>query len=376
MGSALSSLRIQHPSRRTTSTLITALAVLTALCAPPASAETKPGDAQDPIIPMIEATRQPDLPAPDPALIVDHLRRAQDAPLTQAELMDILSHLNQPADTPTAQAHQDALDAFCRRRLMVGDLFKNLGATAQRQLIDLTAAALSASEEANIGAQLHARIAANVPLNPDPALTGYLNALLERVRPHLKRQDLPWQVHVIDDPSQMNAISTAGGYIYFYTGLLNQIENEAQLVGVLSHEVAHHELGHTRTIYQYLKALGVWADDTLADSAELDIMTLLTLPMRSHQEQEADTFAAELLFRLGYSPLETVALMAHMEQFDVEVEVQGSFGNFLLREAQHLLNTHPLSRLRACDLMREVELRQGWGDKVGADNWANRTPMP
>jgi predicted Zn-dependent protease len=325
---------------------------------------------------MIEATRQPDLPAPDPALIVDHLRRAQHPPLTHGELMDILSQINQPVTSPKAQAQQDALAAFCRRDLMVGDLFKNLGAAAQRQLIDLTAAALSPAEEAHIGAQLHTRIAANASLNPDPALTGYLNALLERIRPELRRQDLPWQVHVIDDPSQMNAISTAGGYIYFFTGLLDQVENEAQVVGVLAHEVAHHELGHTRTIYQYLKALGVWADDTLSDSAELDIMTLLTLPMRSHQEQEADAFAAELLFRLGYSPLETVALMAHMEQFDVEVEVQGSFGTFLLREAQHLLNTHPLSRLRACDLMREIDLRQGWGDKVGADNWAQRSPMP
>jgi predicted Zn-dependent protease len=354
-----------------------AAAALSFLCAPMSLfADTKPGDPQDGIMPMIDATRQPDLPSPDPAQLVDYLRDAQDTRLTQAELMSILSHINDADLTPEVQPHHDAIAAFCRRPLMVGDLFKNLGAAAQHQLIDLTAAALSEEEEANIGAQIHARIVAATPIDADLATVTYLNALLDRIRPQISRTNLPWQVHVIDDPNQMNAISTAGGYIYFYTGLLNQITNEAQLVGVLAHEVAHHELRHTRTIYQYLKALGLWADDTLADSAELDIMTLLTLPMRSHQEQDADTFAAEVLFRLGYTPLETIALMAHMEQFDVEVEIQGSFGTFLLREAQHLLNSHPLSRLRACDLMREVELRQGWGNKVGTENWTSRTPMP
>lgn len=341
-------------------------------------AENKPEDAgKDEILPMIEQARQPHEAAIDPTKMVDVLRDSQETRLDQAALMDILTNINTQAATPEGQQEQDALDAFCRRRIMVGDLFKNLGQTAQLQLIELTAAALSEEEESNIGAQIHTRIVAAAPdkIDTDPETVRYLNQLLERIKPHLKREGLQWQVHVVDAPDVLNAISTSGGYIYFYTGLLDQIQNEAQLVGVLAHEVAHHELRHTRTIYQYLKALGLWADDTLSDSAELDFMVLLTLPMRSHQEEEADTFAAEILFKLGYSPLETVALMAHMEQFDVEVEVKGSFGNFLLREALHVLNTHPLSRLRACDLMAEVKLRQGWGEKVGVENWQKRQVM-
>ena len=63
-----------------------------------------------------------------------------------------------------------------------------------------------------------------------------------------------WTVRIIDDPT-INAFAVPGGYLYFYTGLIKTLDNEAKFVGVLAHEMAHIASRHTTK--QLTKAYGV-----------------------------------------------------------------------------------------------------------------------
>ena len=65
--------------------------------------------------------------------------------------------------------------------------------------------------------------------------------------------DFNWTIHFIQDDSTVNAFCLPGGHIFVYSGLLNLTANEAEIAGVLGHEIAHAELRHSleQLIQQY-----------------------------------------------------------------------------------------------------------------------------
>ena len=64
-----------------------------------------------------------------------------------------------------------------------------------------------------------------------------------------------WKVCIIKDDNTVNAFAVPGGYLYFYTGLIKALENEAEFVGVMAHEMAHAALRHSTK--QMTKAYGL-----------------------------------------------------------------------------------------------------------------------
>ena len=76
------------------------------------------------------------------------------------------------------------------------------------------------------------------PLVADPRLQRYVNALGRWLALQTERPDLPWTFGVLDDPG-FNAFATPGGYIFVTKGLVMRMHNEAELAGVLAHEIGH-----------------------------------------------------------------------------------------------------------------------------------------
>ena len=64
-----------------------------------------------------------------------------------------------------------------------------------------------------------------------------------------------WKVRIIKDDATVNAFAVPGGYLYFYTGLMKKLDNEAELVGVMAHEMAHVACRHSTK--QLTKAYGM-----------------------------------------------------------------------------------------------------------------------
>jgi len=93
-------------------------------------------------------------------------------------------------------------------------------------------------EEIEIGSDMAARLLGAAPLVADEALQRYVNNVGRWLASQTERPGLPWRFGVLDAP-QLNAFATPGGYIFVTRGLVARMKNEAELAGVLAHEISH-----------------------------------------------------------------------------------------------------------------------------------------
>ncbi len=92
--------------------------------------------------------------------------------------------------------------------------------------------------EIEIGRDVASRLLGAAPLHPSPSLQRYVNQVGRWLASQTERPDLPWRFAVLDAP-QVNAFATPGGYIFVTGGLVARMTTEAELAGVLAHEIVH-----------------------------------------------------------------------------------------------------------------------------------------
>jgi len=115
-------------------------------------------------------------------------------------------------------------------------------------------------EEIVIGRDLAATLLGAAPLVNDARLQQYVNNVGRWIASQSERADLPWQFGVLDAP-QLNAFAVPGGTIFITRGLLERMKSEAELAGVLGHEIVHVVKKH------HLKAIQKGAATALAGDA-------------------------------------------------------------------------------------------------------------
>ena len=115
-------------------------------------------------------------------------------------------------------------------------------------------------EEIQIGRDMAARLLGAAPLVPDAKLQQYVNKVGFWLAAQTERPDLPWHFGVMDAP-QLNAFAVPGGTIFVTRGLVARMKSEAELAGVLAHEIAHVLRKH------HLKAIQKGAQTALAGEA-------------------------------------------------------------------------------------------------------------
>lgn len=164
-------------------------------------------------------------------------------------------------------------------------------------------------KEIAIGQEFAASLLGAKPLLNDPALQKYVNTLGRWLASQSERPDLPWTFGVLNDDG-FNAFATPGGSIFVTKGLLARMRNEAELAGVLSHEIGHVIRKH------YLKAiqsnavtgLGVdlLADNINKGSAELKTFAanifkdVYARGLDKDDEYEADRVGVVIAARAGF----------------------------------------------------------------------------
>ncbi len=112
-------------------------------------------------------------------------------------------------------------------------------------------------EEIQIGKDLAARLLGAAPLAKDENLQRYVNRVGRWLALQTERPDLPWQFGVLEAP-QLNAFAVPGGTIFVTRGLVERMKSEAELAGVLAHEISHVLRKH------HLKAIQKGAQTALA----------------------------------------------------------------------------------------------------------------
>lgn len=97
---------------------------------------------------------------------------------------------------------------------------------------------MTVEEERHYGREAAATLLGAAPLLRDEALQGYVNRVGQWVAAQTGRGDIEWRFGIIDTPN-VNAFAAPAGYVLITRGLLARLHNEAELAGVLGHEIAH-----------------------------------------------------------------------------------------------------------------------------------------
>lgn len=185
---------------------------------------------------------------------------------------------------------------------------------------------VSESQEISIGQQSHQEIIRQFGVYDEkPELTRLVQNVGQRLAAASERPHLPWTFTVLDSP-MVNAMALPGGYIYITRGMLENINSEDELAGVLGHEIAHVTARHSAQqisrsqLAQFGMVLGaVIAGPQVAQQygqlAELGIGLLFQRYSRAH-ETEADLLGTGYLARTNFNPIGAERMLMTLQRLD------------------------------------------------------------
>lgn len=169
----------------------------------------------------------------------------------------------------------------------------------------------SPKDDIEIGGRNARTAEAQLPMLNDARVDEYLNALGKRLAAHTPGYSFPYQFRCVNDES-VNAFALPGGYIYVDRGVIEAADDEAQLAGVLAHEIAHVALRHGthQATKAYWTELPFAAVSSLFDGVSGAVDELgsgfavdsILLKYSRGAETQADVLSTQVLYDSGYDP--------------------------------------------------------------------------
>ncbi len=221
---------------------------------------------------------------------------------------------------------------------------------------------LSPQAERRLGEQIMQQIRRDPAYLDDPEVAGYISQLGQRLANHAEGARQPFVFFVVRD-SMLNAFALPGGYIGVHTGLILAARTEAELAGVLAHEISHVTQSHLARLFgkqsqAQLAALLSMAVAILAARSNPDVAigAALTGQAAGIQQQlnfsrdferEADRLGLTMLEQAGYDTRGMASFFERMLQF----------GRLYENNAPGYLRTHPLTTERITDMENRIAQR-------------------
>lgn len=214
---------------------------------------------------------------------------------------------------------------------------------------------ISEEEEAIIGRNAVEMIDQELPILNDPLLNRYLSDLGKQVARESRRPSLTYTFKIVNT-REVNAFAVPGGHIYFYRGLLEFVETEGELVGILGHEVGHIVGYHgTNALSRHrllLRAIERGRQSgALTDERAQEVLLALGGPIvlfvdrkfSRHEETQADRLAVYNVARAGHNPEGLMTMFERLQQYE---------GNPGILD--RLLSSHPMSKERIETVRKEL----------------------
>ncbi len=231
--------------------------------------------------------------------------------------------------------------------------------TGERQIM-----LMSEKQEIAMGKEYDPQVIATFGEYKDDDLLAFIQNKGTEMGKISHRPDLTYHFRILDSPV-VNAFAVPGGYLYFTRGILAQFNNEAELIGVLGHEMGHVTARHTvsqqskQQLGQLLLIGGMIASEDFRDFAPYAMqgMQLLFLRFSRDAERESDKLGVEYASKLQYDPQQMANFFNTLSRMSAS-EGPGGIPNFL--------STHP----DPGDRYRTVTQRaQEWKEKLDNDEW-------
>lgn len=212
-------------------------------------------------------------------------------------------------------------------------------ATGEKQFTAL----MPASSEAQVGATEHAKVEAQFGKFMTGPISDYVNKVGQRVAANTERKDVQYKFYVLDTP-MVNAFALPGGYTYFSRGLLTLANSEAELAGVIGHEIGHITGRHaaSRMSQGFVVGLGAAVIGAAVGGSAGDVANLgSNLYISSYsrgQESQSDELGIRYLSRAGYN---SMAMATFLSSLDAQSKLEnGGKSNF------SYFSSHPLTAQR------------------------------
>jgi predicted Zn-dependent protease len=216
------------------------------------------------------------------------------------------------------------------------------------------------------GKKAHPQVLAAFGEYEDPKVQAYVNDVGQRLAKASHRPELDWHFTVVDSPD-INAFALPGGYVYITRGIMAYMESEADLAGVVGHEIGHVTARHSsqRATRQQTAGLGVLAATILgavlesrglqgaagaASQASQGVAAGYIAKYSRGQELQADKLGAEYLAGINYDPhnmVDVIKLLENQERFAAD---QARAEGRAQREGSDWLASHPTSEQRLRDI--------------------------
>jgi predicted Zn-dependent protease len=176
-------------------------------------------------------------------------------------------------------------------------------------------ASFTIDDEKKLGAEFYEKLEKAGALSKNERANAFISRLGERILSHSDKVLFEFKFSIIRS-SAINAFATPGGYIYINQGLINLVENEAQLAGVLAHEIAHVNGRHIAEIVDRSKVINIaslaailagaflgGSGDAVAAVTTFTMATAATLTLKYSRDHEeaADRTGMSYLVASGYN---------------------------------------------------------------------------
>jgi predicted Zn-dependent protease len=227
-------------------------------------------------------------------------------------------------------------------------------------------------QEIAMGQQSDQEIVASMGVYQDPALQKYVQDLGMKLAMRSERPNLPWKFTVIDDPV-VNAFAIPGGFIYVTRGILTHLTSEAELAGVIGHEIGHVTAKHsvnrmaTQQIAQIGLGVGIALKPELQQYADLagQGLQILFLKFSRDDESQADALGVRYMNRIGDNPHQLEKVMTMLDQV-----TQAAGGG----STPEWMQTHPAPANRREAIMAEIDTIRSSpvGSGVNADGYLRK----
>lgn len=177
------------------------------------------------------------------------------------------------------------------------------------------------ADEIRIGRHIAGNLLGAAPLVNDPALQSYVNRVGRWVASSSERPDLKWTFGVMES-NDVNAFAAPGGYVFLTRGLYRLIRDEAELAGVLGHEIGHVVRKHHLKVLQKSQAIGVGSDLLKKQIGDKKIAKtligsgaeILARGLDKSAEFEADRIGVVLAVRAGYDAFGLPAVLQEISE--------------------------------------------------------------
>ena len=180
---------------------------------------------------------------------------------------------------------------------------------------------VSTNQELAIGKEGYGAVLSEYGAYDDARLQAYVDSVGHALARVSHRPDLDWKFTVLDDPT-VNAFAMPGGYIYITRGILAHLNSEAQLAGVLGHEIGHVTARHSakQITQQQLAGIGLGVASILSPTvqrfsgAAQQGLQLIFLKYSRDDETQADELGVEYATKAGWDPREIPGTYAMLKR--------------------------------------------------------------